>query len=137
MILKILTPQKVAYEKEVTEVTAPGVEGEFTVLDHHAPLFAQLAEGIIRISDDNGEGFFSIGKGYLETDGKVVNILVSKAFGQDELDEKTVQKAKELAETRVAEAQTEEERQQAMMALRRSLIDMKLLQKVSKHRKSH
>lgn len=134
MKLRILTPQRLAFEETVKSVTAPGMDGELTVLDNHIALFTPLKEGIVRIDGDSGESYFSIGGGYLETDGKEMHILVSRLKNQDEIDEADVIKAKADAEHLVHTAATDEERQEAMMSLHRSLIDLKLLSKMRNKR---
>lgn len=137
MKLKILTPKKVALEEEITSITAPGADGEVTILPHHASLFILLKEGVVKILSNKEESFFSIGGGYLETDGKEVNLLVSRAYGQDEIDEAEVAKAQQEAERYLKEAKTDVDRQQAMEMLRRSLIDSKLLSKIKHKRRTH
>ena len=127
--LKIITPKKIVLEKDISSITLPTEEGEITILPHHVNLFAILKEGIIKIKYDKNEDYFAIGGGYLETDGREVNVLVSRAYGQDEIDEKMIEEAKEQAKKILAEAKTEAERQQATALLRRSLIDSKLLKK--------
>lgn len=52
MKLQIISPERINFEGEVRRVTLPGTEGQFTVLDHHAPLIATLSAG--KISYDNG-----------------------------------------------------------------------------------
>jgi len=127
--LKIITPKKIVLEKDISSITLPTEEGEITILPHHVNLFAILKEGIIKIKYDKNEDYFAIGGGYLETDGREVNVLVSRAYGQDEIDEKMIEEAKEQAKKILAKAKTEAERQQAAALLRRSLIDSKLLKK--------
>ena len=127
--LKIITPKKVVLEKDVFSVTLPTEEGEITILPHHANLFSILKEGIIKIKYNQEEDYFAIGGGYLETDGREVNVLVSRAYGQDEIDEKMIEEAKENAQKILSQAKTDAERQQAAALLRRSLIDSKLLRK--------
>lgn len=75
---------------------------------------------------------FSIGGGYIETDGKTLHLLVSRAFGQNELDERDIEEARKKAERLLSESKDESERQQALQTLRRSLIDMKVLKRVRK-----
>ncbi len=132
--LQILTPRKVIFEKDISLVTAPGTDGELTVLSQHSPLFTSLEEGVIRILSDEGEVLYSIGGGYLETDGTQVKILVSRAYGQHEIDEREVKLAQEEAQRVLASDASEHEREQAMKDLRHSLFDQKLLEK-TKHRK--
>lgn len=127
--LRIITPKKVVYEDRVSSVTVQSMSGEITILQKHVPLFSLLKEGAIKVKKENDETFFSIGGGYLETNGKETNILVSRAYHQDEIDEELVKKAKESAEKLVKESKTKEERHEATMLLHRSLIDLKLLKR--------
>jgi len=130
--LRIITPKKIVLEKEIFSITLPTKEGEITILPRHANLFSILEEGILKIKYDNDEDYLAIGGGYLETDGKEVNVLVSKAYGQDEIDEKMIEEAKKQAEKILEQAKNDLERQQAVSLLRRSLIDTKLLKKRKK-----
>lgn len=127
--LRIITPKKVVLEDEVSAITAPGSDGELTVLYNHMPLFALLNEGVVTVRKDRDESFFSIGGGYVETTGKEVNLLVSRAYHQDEIDEREVEKARIEAEKRLKEAPSEEARHSAMLQLRRSLVDLKVIRK--------
>jgi F-type H+-transporting ATPase subunit epsilon len=81
------------------------------------------------------ETLFSIGGGYVETDGKQVSVLVSRAYGQDEIDEAEIKKAQKQAEELLSRNITEQERKDAMQLLRRSTVDLQLLSKV-KHRRT-
>lgn len=131
--LRIITPQKIVREEEIVSLTVPSVTGEITVLHNHVPLFTLLTEGICVIHNHNKEENLAIGGGYLEVTGKEVNLLVSKAYGQDEIDEKLVKEAEEKAKHLLANAKTDAEREEALMALRRSTVDLKLLSKTRRH----
>lgn len=127
--VQIITPQKKVFEDTVDMAVIPSSEGELTILSHHVPLFVPLSEGVIELKNSGTENFFSIGGGYMRTDGKVMTILVSRAVGQQEIDAKQVAEAQSQAKKMVSEAKTDEERQQALASLRRSTIDDKLLRK--------
>lgn len=127
--LKIITPKKIVREEDVHAVTLPSAEGEMTILPRHTNLFALLNEGIIRIKTDEDEDFLAIGGGYMETDGKQLNILVSRAYGQNEIDANLIQQAVDNAKKILAQSAEKSDREQASTLLRRSLIDMKLLRK--------
>jgi F-type H+-transporting ATPase subunit epsilon len=134
--LRIITPKAVVLEEEIESITAPGADGEVTVLARHVPLFLLLKEGVVTIRKDGDENFFSIGGGYLETNGKQVNLLVSRAFGQDQIDQKEVEAARAKAEQDLKDAPTEEARHNAMLSLRRSMIDLKVLGKIKRRKTS-
>ncbi len=127
--LKVITPKKIVLEEEVFSVTAPTATGEITVLPRHINLFSLLIEGIIKIKKKSGEDYLAIGGGYLETDGREVNILVSKAYGQDDINQAMIQKGIEEAKRILSQTKDEKEKVEAIRFLRRSLIDMKLLKK--------
>ncbi len=71
----------------------------------------------------------AIGGGYMETDGKQIHILVSRAYGQDEIDADLTKQAIDDAKKLLVEAKEQPDRDRAVSLLRRSLIDMKLLHK--------
>lgn len=133
--LKVITPKKLALEKDVESITIPTESGEITVLPKHADLLSLLKEGVIAMRTAKEEEYLSIGGGYFETDGKMAIILVSRAFGQDEINEEMTQKAIENAEKILAETQDKTERSEAMGLLRRSMLDMKVLSKIRKKAK--
>jgi F-type H+-transporting ATPase subunit epsilon len=47
MEIKILTPKEELYDGEVEAVTFPGKNGQFQVLENHAPFFGILDQGEI------------------------------------------------------------------------------------------
>ncbi len=49
MYLEIVTPETLLYSGEVTSVALPGVNGEFQMLDNHAPIVSLLGQGNIKI----------------------------------------------------------------------------------------
>ncbi|MEI6326504.1 MAG: ATP synthase F1 subunit epsilon [Candidatus Roizmanbacteria bacterium] len=127
--LRIVTPKKIVRSLEVSSVTAPSADGEITILPQHGPLLALLVEGIVTYRSGAVEESLSIGGGYLQTDGKVLQILVSRAYGQDEIDEKLTQEAITRAQDLLKSAPDATNRVEAQSLLRRSIIDSKLLKR--------
>ena len=127
--LKIITPRKIVIDKQVNSVTVPTADGEITILPHHVHLFSLLIEGIVKIKDAGNEDDLAIGGGYLETNGETVTILVSRAYGQEEIDRDLTDKAVEEAKNILSKSTDEKERAEAMSILRRSVIDSKLMKK--------
>lgn len=133
MKLSIITPKQIALEKLVSGVTLPSTEGEITILPGHANLFALLEEGIVRYWKDDTEEFLAIGGGYVETDGESVELLVSRAYGQDKIDEEATKKAIQDAKEMKKNAKTVDAQKEVASMLRRSVVDMKLLKKKRRH----
>lgn len=136
MKLQIATPKKLAVDMEINSVTVPGAGGELTILPHHSNLLSLLKEGIITIRSEKEEQFMAIGGGYLETDGNTIHILVSRAYNQEEIDEQMTEKAIENAKQILEKTEDLTEREEASALLRRSTVDLKLLGKLRRKRKS-
>ncbi|MHB0755187.1 FoF1 ATP synthase subunit delta/epsilon [Polaribacter sp. M15] len=49
MFLEIVTPEAILFSSEVDSLTVPGVNGEFQMLNNHAPVVSVLKEGEIHI----------------------------------------------------------------------------------------
>ena len=48
MILEIVTPEATLLHSEVDVVSVPGINGEFQMLNNHAPIVSLLVEGTVR-----------------------------------------------------------------------------------------
>lgn len=127
--LKVITPRKIVIDRQVNSVTVPTADGEITILPHHVHLFSLLIEGIVKIKKDPTEDLLAIGGGYLETNGKTVTVLVSRAYGQEEIDHDLTNKAVEQAKQILSKSTDEKERTEAISILRRSVIDSKLMKR--------
>lgn len=71
MNLEIITPDKKVFGGEAVAITFPGTEGQFQVLNDHAPLVSTLGKGEVVI--DTGSGKQSV-----VIDGGVVEVLHNK-----------------------------------------------------------
>lgn len=74
MKLQVITPDKLAYEGEVTAVTVPGSAGSFQILKDHAAIVSTLEDGKVIIKSGNGEEVINIKGGVVEV--KDNNIIV-------------------------------------------------------------
>lgn len=127
--LKIITPKKLVKEEEAESISVPTASGEITILPHHTNLFSLMVEGIVKVKKKEREEFLSVGGGYIQTDGEKVVILVSRAYGQDQIDENMINKAVEDAKKILKTSVDEKEKMEAMATLRRAVVDSKLLKR--------
>ena len=127
--LIIITPKKIALEKEIDGVTLPSTEGEMPILPRHINLFSLLEEGVVHYWAGDESDFLAIGGGYVETDGETVRLLVSRAYGQEAIDEEQTKQAFIDAKEQMKNAKTEDARKEISSLLRRSVVDSKLLKK--------
>ena len=78
MKCQLITPEKILFEGEASYVSVPGSEGEFGVLDGHAPLISTLKEGVVGIELASGEKKeFSVVSGVAEVTPARCTLLVS------------------------------------------------------------
>lgn len=82
MFLEIVSPEAILFSAEVNAVIVPGINGDFQMLNNHAPVVSILKEGTVQIDADNisidekfedkfsksadGKTTFSINSGTLE-----------------------------------------------------------------------
>ncbi len=50
MYLEIVSPEATLFSGEVTSVAVPGVNGDFEMLNNHAPTVSLLKDGFVKIS---------------------------------------------------------------------------------------
>ncbi|MAX69160.1 MAG: ATP synthase F1 subunit epsilon [Flavobacteriales bacterium] len=76
MLLEIITPENKLFEGEVTSVKFPGTDGEFGVLNNHAPIISTLTKGSIVVIDNNNESKnFDINGGVIEMQNNKIIVL--------------------------------------------------------------
>ena len=54
MHLEIVSPEATLYRGEVSAVTVPGANGEFQMLENHAPIISLLQAGTLKVVGENG-----------------------------------------------------------------------------------
>jgi F-type H+-transporting ATPase subunit epsilon len=53
MYLEIVTPEAILFSAEVDSLLVPGDNGEFQMLNNHAPVVSNLKEGVVSIQASN------------------------------------------------------------------------------------
>jgi F-type H+-transporting ATPase subunit epsilon len=49
MFLEIVTPEAILFSSDIDSISVPGVNGEFQMLNNHAPIVSILKEGTVHI----------------------------------------------------------------------------------------
>ena len=55
MLLDIITPEKLLFEGEIKSVKLPGTNGEFEILNKHAPIISTLSKGEICVTNSKND----------------------------------------------------------------------------------
>jgi F-type H+-transporting ATPase subunit epsilon len=123
--LKIISPDRVFYEGNVTMVEFKTSEGEIGVYKNHIPLTTILAPGIVKITEPDGLKLAALYAGFVEILQDRVTVLAEVAEWPDEIDINRAMEAKIRAERRLSEA-SDIDAVRAEMALRRALTRIEL-----------
>jgi len=105
--VELVTPNGVILDKEVEEVVAPGIMGEFGVLIGHTPMLTFIKPGVFAYLENDRFIKFAVGKGFCEVLKDSVTVLVDQACPAGEID--ASEAAVELAELEKALAAVDAE----------------------------
>jgi F-type H+-transporting ATPase subunit delta len=117
--LNFFIPSQTISAGEIVEsVTVPGTEGKFGVLPQHAPTIAELAPGVVSITQQGNvsDYFIAGGFAFVHPDS-VLEIAAVEAVELDQLDPEKVKQAISDAERAASSASTEVEKAEAQIAL--------------------
>lgn len=84
--VRIITPERVAFEGEADAVVATAYDGEFGILPGHSPMMVVLGIGEFRIRRGETYEWFAIGEGFLHVLDDVVTVLTPFAEAAEEID---------------------------------------------------
>lgn len=74
--LKIVSPEKVVFNGEVSSVTVPGLLGSFEILNNHAPIISSLGSGTVSYALKDGEHQIEVRGGFVEVKKNEVSLCV-------------------------------------------------------------
>jgi F-type H+-transporting ATPase subunit epsilon len=99
---RLVTPQRLLLEAEVTSLQVPGSEGYLGVLAHHAPLITALRPGRLDVRDAKGAmQSYAVSGGFLEVSGNRATVLADTAERKDEIDVARAEACVKRAEERL------------------------------------
>jgi F-type H+-transporting ATPase subunit epsilon len=129
--LEIVTAEQQILSDEVDSIVAPGIDGEFGILPHHAPLMTMLQPGELIIKKGGEESDFAISGGFLEVHPEKVIILADACERSDAIDTERAEAAMRRAEEQLKAAGPglPEDHARAEASLRRALARLKVASK--------
>ena len=76
MNIDIITPEKKLFSGDIKSVKLPGTDGEFTILNNHAPIISTLTAGEIHVIEETDNQLkFHINGGVIEMQENKIIIL--------------------------------------------------------------
>jgi F-type H+-transporting ATPase subunit epsilon len=75
--LKIVSPERIEFDGEVESVLVPGSQGQFEILNDHAPIISTLDKGVVEYGLPKGQKVqLEILGGFVEVQQNVVSLCV-------------------------------------------------------------
>lgn len=124
--LKIVTPEKLLIDEEVSQVNAPTEEGEIGILPNHVNLMAKLKPGELVIKKGGKEERLAIGDGFLQMTDNTLTVMTDLATYAQDIDEKAVEEAKKRAEQALEQKLSDEEYAETLANLEKSLAQLRI-----------
>ncbi len=106
--VEIVTPQGIAFSKDVKSVNIPTVEGEIGVLEKHMYLMTLLKPGLVYFDGDEKKGM-AVTYGVVDVTPDKVLILAEESYEVGEIDVGKAKREFEEAVRKLATAQTMED----------------------------
>lgn len=110
---ELVSPEKLLFSGEVEAVVAPGAEGQFTVLQGHAPVMTVLKPGVVEIEEAGKKEKLFVRGGFADVGIGGFTILAEYAIPVSELDAAKIDADIKNASEDVADAKSDEARRLA------------------------
>ena len=132
--LELVTAERLVYSNDVDMVIAWGTEGQLGILPLHAPLMTMLQPGELVVKKDDEEFYLAVTGGFMEVRPDKVIILADACERADEIDISRAQEARRRASELMKAPPTEVDLATAEAALRRSMVRLKVAEKIRRRR---
>ncbi len=107
--LKVVTPDRMFFEGDVTRVIVRTTQGDVGILAGHIDYISPLGIGELRIEKDGEENISAVAGGFIKVDKSEVIILASTCERADEIDLKRAEAKKQELETEIQNIKNEHE----------------------------
>jgi F-type H+-transporting ATPase subunit epsilon len=101
LTLELVTPEKVAWSAPADFVMLPAFNGEMGVLPGHMPFLVQLAEGEVRVTENDQVKRFAVSGGFAEVKDDVISLFAETAELSDQINAERARQALERAKAEV------------------------------------
>lgn len=124
--LEVFTPNKLFFSGNAEKIVFPIYDGQYEVLPNHEYVITVIAAGEMKYAVDGKWNFAAIGDGYVEITPDRVILMTDFAELPEEIDLSRANSAKERAEERLRQNQSQIEYLQSKTALARSMARIKV-----------
>ena len=127
MKVKILSPERVFYEGDVTFIEFNTTAGMRGIYPKHVPTTMVLQPGVLKLVEAGGEKVAALHSGFVEVLQDSITMLAESVEWPDEIDEKRAEEAKIRAERRIGDDSQDHKR--AELALKRAVLRLQMCKK--------
>ena len=130
--LLIATPEHKFLDTDVEQIVVQLEDGLYGVLAGHADMVAVLDSGVVRIQKDGAWRDAFVSEGFVSVSPEVVTVMAQSAEWPAEIDARRAEEAKDRAEERLRQKQSQQEYMLSKASLARAMARLR----VSKDRSS-
>lgn len=127
--LDIIASDRHFYNGEAEMVILPGIDGKYGIMKGHEAMVTAVVTGEIGISADGEDKKVAVSEGFAEIKPESVVIIVDSAEWPEEIDIKRAERAKERAEEKMRQKQSQLEYYHSKAALARAINRLKITSK--------
>ena len=127
MKVRILSPERVFYEGDVTFIEFNTTAGMRGIYPQHVPTTMVLQPGVLKLVEADGEKTAALHSGFVEVLQDSITMLAESVEWPDEIDEKRAEEAKIRAERRIGDDTQDHNR--AELALKRAVLRLQMCKK--------
>lgn len=124
--LKIVTPEKLIFDEEVSQVNVSTEQGQIGILPNHANLMAKLEPGELVIKKSGKQDSLAIGDGFLQVVDNVLTVMTDLATYAADIDERAIEEAKKRAEQALTQTLSDQEYAETLANLEKSLAQLRV-----------
>jgi len=124
--LKIVTPEKLLFDEEVSQVNVSTEQGILGILPNHVNLMAKLEPGELVIKKGGKVDTLAVGDGFLQVSNNILTVMTDLAVNEGDIDEKAVEEAKKRAEQALSQTLSDEEYAETLASLEKSLAQLRI-----------
>ncbi len=117
--LEVVSPAKLLLSENVTAVTVPGREGNFTVMGDHAPVMSVITPGTLRVLNDGSERRIFVNGGFADVTPEGLTVLAEDAVDLAAVNAAELDQQVKDAQDDLRDANSDAKRDSAKAALER------------------
>ncbi|WP_097106868.1 F0F1 ATP synthase subunit epsilon [Hoeflea halophila] len=111
---ELVSPERLLLSASVTEVVLPGMDGEMTVMAHHAPTMTTIKPGVVTVVTAEGKSDrFVVFGGFADILPEGCTLLAESAVAVSDIDRDDLAQRLQDAREDVADATTDADKQKA------------------------